>query len=123
MGIMSTMQVLHEQNTGQGGAGRTDTTAEKVKWAAVIEQERHYKKHLGVDLKWYRTHMDLANSSWNGAVKGYLTTPQGVVEKVARYGAKKDTNKSSSEGDGRRRQRKFKRDHNVAAIGAEFVQV
>eukprot|EP01034_Spumella_vulgaris_P023630 gene23630-29869_t len=72
MGIMSTVRVLHEQNTTQTGTGRTDNTPFKVKWAAVQAQEAHYKRRLGVDLKYFRTHMDLANTSWNGAVKGYL---------------------------------------------------
>jgi hypothetical protein len=123
MGIMSTVRVMHEQDTGQGGAGRTDNTAEKVKWAAVMEQERHYKRQLGVDLKWYRTHLDLANSSWSGAVKGYLTPPlQRVAQKVdaAEYDTRKKPVLLSSSGkivgsgdnprSGRRRRKSKKQD-------------
>jgi hypothetical protein len=67
MGILSSMQVQHVQ-----GAERTDNTQVEVKWAAVMAQERHYKRYLGVDLKKCRDNLDLANTSWNGAVKDYL---------------------------------------------------
>lgn len=71
MGIISTMRVLHEQDTSAEGAGRTDNTKVEDKWKAVLAQERHYKRYLGVDLAAY-SKTAIANSSWNGAVKGYL---------------------------------------------------
>lgn len=72
MGLLSSVVVRHEQNTAVDGAGRTDNTAVGDKWKAVLAQERHYKQHLGVDLRHFRDHLDIANTSWNGAVKGFL---------------------------------------------------
>ncbi|KAJ1429322.1 hypothetical protein B484DRAFT_479482 [Ochromonadaceae sp. CCMP2298] len=69
MGIVSTMGVKHEQGDL---LGRTDNADVKVKWNAVLAQERHYKMYKGVDLAYYRQHLDIANTSWNGAVKGLL---------------------------------------------------
>lgn len=70
MGILSTVRVAHEQ-----GDERSDNAGVEDKWRAVLAQEKHYKRHLGVDLARYRNTLDLANTSWNGAVKGYLHRP------------------------------------------------
>lgn len=72
MGILSTLVVKHEQNTEVEGAGRTDNTKIDDKWRAVLAQEKHYLTHRGIDLKKYRNTLDIANTSWNGAVKAYL---------------------------------------------------
>ena len=73
MGIVSSVRVQHEQGgSGPGEQGRTDNTAVKVKWNAVLAQERHYRKFRGVDLAGRRNRLDIANTSWNGAVTGYL---------------------------------------------------
>jgi hypothetical protein len=55
----------------QGGE-RTDAGSVEEKWAAVIAQEKYYASFLGVKLAQYRNRLDIANTSWNGAVKGYL---------------------------------------------------
>ena len=54
------------------GLGRTDSTSVEVKWSALKRQEKHYKQRLGVDLKRYRERLDIKNSSWCGAVTGFL---------------------------------------------------
>lgn len=72
MGIIATMKVTHEQNADDPTQGRTDNTAVNVKWNAVLAQERHYKKYLNVNLNKYRSHMRIANTSWNGAVQSYI---------------------------------------------------
>ena len=72
MGIVSSMVVKHEQNLANPALGRTDNTEEKVKWNAVLAQERHYKTHLNVNLAMYRTKLRIANTSWNGAVSGLI---------------------------------------------------
>lgn len=72
MGIASMFQMHHEQDTSATGAGRTDNTKVEDKWNAVIAQERHYSKHKNIKLTYYRKNFDIANSSWNGAVKAYL---------------------------------------------------
>ena len=73
MGIVSVVKVKHQQ----GSEGRTDNTAVKVKWAAVEEQERVYKSHLGINLKLCRKNLNLRNSSWNGAVTAFLIDDHG----------------------------------------------
>jgi hypothetical protein len=72
MGIASSIVVFHDQDMEKGG--RTDNTKVSVKWNAVIAQERHYEKYKNFKLSYYRKNLDLANTSWNGAVKGYLHT-------------------------------------------------
>ena len=72
MGIISSIAVNHEQDTTVPGAGRTETATVATKWAAVQKQEKHYKEHLGIDLKAIRQSLKLKNTSWNGAVTGYL---------------------------------------------------
>lgn len=72
MGIISTFEVKHEQDTAVEGAGRTDNTKVETKWAAVLSQETHYKSHLGIDLRGIRQKLELKNTSWNGAVQGWL---------------------------------------------------
>ncbi len=72
MGVASIMQMIHDQDTTTGGMGRTDNTRIEDKWNAVIAQERHYLKHKKIKLSYFRKNLDISNSSWNGAVKGYL---------------------------------------------------
>lgn len=72
MGIISSLTVQHEQKLLPDGTGRTDDTKVDIKWKAVVKQERHYKKYLGIDLKKYKDSLELANNTWSGAVKGYL---------------------------------------------------
>lgn len=75
MGIASNIIVLHEQimdDHDNSNRGRTDTAKVSTKWNAVLAQERHYAQHRQISLQNYRKHLDLANTSWNGAVKGYL---------------------------------------------------
>lgn len=79
MGIISTIEVKHEQDTTVPGSGRTETANVETKWSAVQKQEKHYKEHLGVDLKTIRQSLKLQNTSWNGAVTGFLrSAPEGT---------------------------------------------
>ena len=71
-GIVSTLRVQHEQDFSAPNGGRTDTTPVADKWGAVLAQEKFYKKHFGIDLKRCREKIGLSNTSWNGAVRGYL---------------------------------------------------
>jgi hypothetical protein len=72
MGITTDYQIYHEQDTSSKGLGRTDQTSFNEKWNAVLAQERHYSKYLKIPLSYYRKHLEISNTSWNGAVKGYL---------------------------------------------------
>ena len=74
MGIISSQRVHHVQNANDPVLGRTDNTEVKVKWNAVLAQERHYRKYLNVNLNHYRTHLRIANTSWNGAVQSIIKT-------------------------------------------------
>lgn len=76
MGLVASQRVQHVQSADAGDPvlGRTDNTEVRVKWNAVLAQERHYKMHRGVDLHHYRTHLRIANTSWNGAVQDFLPT-------------------------------------------------
>jgi len=75
MGIISTVKVKHEQDFSLPSNGRTDTASVEMKWQAILEQEKHYKAYLDINLKKCRESVDLKNSSWNGAVIGYLQSP------------------------------------------------
>jgi hypothetical protein len=68
MGIWSDIIFTHEQADGQ----RSDTTKIEDKWNAVMAQERHYKQYKNIPLSYYRKNLGLSNTSWNGAVTGYL---------------------------------------------------
>lgn len=68
MGIISSIQVKHEQEVG----GRTETASMNDKWKGVQKQERFYRRYKNIDLKSYRENSRLKNSSWNGAVLGYI---------------------------------------------------
>jgi hypothetical protein len=72
MGIISSIQVLHDQDFSSKGQGRTDITSADEKWKGVIDQEKIYLSKFGIDLKKCRENLGLSNSSWNGAVTGYL---------------------------------------------------
>jgi hypothetical protein len=67
MGIASTVIVVHDQ-----GVDRTDANAVGDKWDAVIAQEKYYSTYKDIPLRQYRNKLDIANTSWNGAVKGFL---------------------------------------------------
>lgn len=82
MGIVSVVKVKHEQDLST--SGRTDKTNPEEKWRAVMEQEKVYKSHRGVDLKRCRTKLNIQNTSWNGAVTGYLQEPQDAYSPRAR---------------------------------------
>lgn len=75
MGIISTVEVKHEQDVNMPGQGRTDNTKVETKWQSVLKQEAHYKAHLGIDLRQIRQRLALKNTSWNGAVTGFLAMP------------------------------------------------
>ncbi|RYH23439.1 hypothetical protein EON65_17800 [archaeon] len=72
MGITNQYALVHEQDTSDTGLGRTDNTKVEVKWNAVLAQERHYKQYKNIPLQKYRKTFDIANASWNGAVKGLM---------------------------------------------------
>ena len=55
------------------GNERTDLGSIDEKWAAVVAQEKYFSAFHNVKLTQYRNRLDIANTSWNGAVKGYLT--------------------------------------------------
>ena len=79
MAIVSSLRVFHEQNQSitsySDASGRTDTTAVKDKWKAVLHQEKYYAKFKNISLKIYRTHQRMKNSSWNGPILGYVYPP------------------------------------------------
>lgn len=72
MAITNVFTLVHEQDTGKEGLGRTDNTKVEVKWNAVLAQERYYRQHMAIPLQAHRKRFDIANTSWNGAVKGYI---------------------------------------------------
>lgn len=67
MGIASSIVFTHEQ-----GPERTDNTRIEDKWNAVMAQERHYQLYRNLSLSKIRKNLDIMNTTWNGAVKGYL---------------------------------------------------
>jgi hypothetical protein len=72
MGITNLYSLHHEQDVNLEGWGRTDNTKAEAKWNAVQAQERHYRMYKNIPLQMHRKNFDIANTSWNGAVKGYL---------------------------------------------------
>jgi hypothetical protein len=75
MGIVSAIRTKHEQDFGAFNGGRTETASIDTKWAGVMRQEKDYRDHFGVNLRKCRQSLGLSNSSWNGAVVGYLYAP------------------------------------------------
>jgi len=73
MAITNQWTLVHEQDVNAEGRGRTDNTKVDVKWGAVVAQERYYKLYKDIPLHAYRKRFDIANTSWNGAVKGFLS--------------------------------------------------
>lgn len=61
MGIISTIKVNHEQDFSSPNGGRTETATVDEKWSAVLEQEKVYLSHFGVNLKKYREELRLKN--------------------------------------------------------------
>jgi hypothetical protein len=108
MGIVTSLSAKHEQSVKEEDNGSTDGRAEsatvKEKWGAVQEQERYFKKYLNVDLKAMSSKMELANMSWNGAVKGYLLPVPQTYTKL-RSGVNVGPRGKSSKG-GKRKPRK-----------------
>ena len=90
MGIVSGVKAFHQQDLNK--ANRTDDTNPEIKWKGLVFQERHYQTFYGVTLHKYRETMDLKNTSWNGAVIGYLKVPDPEVlqeRRERRWKAKK----------------------------------
>jgi hypothetical protein len=77
MGIISTIKVFHDQDLSI--SVRTDNTKPDDKWRAVMEQEKVYYNHFGVPLRNYRRNLNIRNTSWNGAVIGYLYDNKAAV--------------------------------------------
>ena len=72
MGIVSVIEVKHEQDFTAPNGGRTETASMNDKWLAVLQQEGFYKRYMNIDLKKCRKVSRMSNSSWNGPVLGYL---------------------------------------------------
>ena len=75
MGIISSIKARHNQDLKK--MIRADNHSIEHKWKALIQQENFYNKFYGINLKKYREKLALNNSSWNGAVTGYLYFPEG----------------------------------------------
>ena len=112
MGVVTTMMARHEQSIREEDNGATDGRAEsatvKEKWGAVVEQEKYFKKYFDIDLKSMSSKMELANMSWNGAVKGYLHPVPMEYAKV-KIGPSGTKNSGQGRGKGGRMKRGPKR--------------
>jgi hypothetical protein len=75
MGIISSIKARHNQDLKK--MNRTDNHPIEHKWKALIQQENFYNIFYGINLKKYREKLALKNSSWNGAVTGYLYSHEG----------------------------------------------
>jgi hypothetical protein len=111
MGVITSMKAVHEQSIKEEDNGSTEGTvtgrAESAtvqqKWEAVKQEEAYFKEHLGFDLAKMSAKMELANTSWNGAVKGYLhSVPIDYVE-AASHEVLVGFDSSSGAGGGGRR--------------------
>lgn len=69
MGIISRFTAKHDQDFSASFNGRTDTAPVKVKWQAVLDQQKYYSDYMGIKLN---KRFNIKNTSWNGAVQGYL---------------------------------------------------
>ena len=74
MGIISSYVVKHVQGEGRAEGSKTGEI-----WEAVLQQEKVYLSHFGIDLKNHRQNMALKNSSLFGAVHGYVYEQKAVV--------------------------------------------
>ena len=54
------------------GLVQADSNSNGVKWNALRSQEIFYKTHNNTDLEYFREHLNLLNSTWCGAVSGFL---------------------------------------------------
>jgi hypothetical protein len=54
------------------GLVQADSASDKIKWKALRSQEIFYKTHKNTDLKIFREHLNLRNSTWCGSVTGFL---------------------------------------------------
>jgi hypothetical protein len=70
MGIVSTVQVKHEQNLDVAGEGRTDSASVKEKWSGVLRQEAVYRDFHNIPLR--KCQLQLKNSSLYGSVTSLL---------------------------------------------------
>lgn len=77
MGIISAIEVFHEQNTSSvhSKTGRTDNADVDVKWNAVLKQEKFYQKFKNITLKRYRSSLKIGDGSALGPVAGYIQAP------------------------------------------------
>lgn len=73
IGIINKYTAHHIQNISINGVNRADNTSFKVKWKAVLEQEKHYALHYKVLLRKCRVRMKLRSGDWDGAVLGVLS--------------------------------------------------
>lgn len=93
MGIVTSVTTVHDQSLApaddgkakrtSGTIGRAESAGVKEKWEAVKAQERYFKKYHGYDIG--QAKINLSNSSWNGAIVGYLhTVPLEYLEAASR---------------------------------------
>ena len=54
------------------GIVQADNTSKEIKWKSLLNQEIFFKSHKNTDLKYYREHLQIKNSSWSGGVTGFL---------------------------------------------------
>ena len=54
------------------GIVQADNTSKEIKWKSLLKQEIFFKSYKSTDLKYYREHLQVKNSSWSGAVTGFL---------------------------------------------------
>ena len=73
MGIITSMQVMHDQDLTK--SVRSDNTNPKEKWKAVKRQEQHFKRYRNIVLKGFKPDTNLRISSWSGVAIGYLESP------------------------------------------------
>jgi hypothetical protein len=59
--------------------GRTDATDPKVKWQAVVLQERFCQAQYGMHLHHMRETMKFANLTWLGPATGLLRAPSALA--------------------------------------------
>jgi hypothetical protein len=54
------------------GLVQADNTSIDIKWKALLNQENFYKTDKKMDLKNFREKLQIKNSTWSGAVTGFL---------------------------------------------------
>ncbi len=111
MGILSSVQVVHEQDLSASGRGRTESATVAEKWQALRNQEGVYLTHFKVNLKKYREKLRLSNATLTGAVTGYLydisdNHKHNLIEGVTLEFGVEDSSKVSGWGNSKRRKKK-----------------